>query len=422
MTKAVGATKDHAEFSASGSARWMNCPGSHALCKNAPPAPESKYALEGTEAHACFEFMVKNAGKPDAMLRKAGLKKWNAEMVDHAIAALAWIMDRYASALMRGPVTLLCETKVDASPFTCTGQFGTLDAAIVEEFGRLVVIDYKYGAGVGVDPVDEYGALNSQLAYYALGVSHMYDHDFAEAELVIIQPRAYHESGETIRSVVVPMPELLAWIPRFRDGVMATGDPKAPLKAGKWCKFCPAAISCPEVKNKALREAQVVFDDEKGLESVPVPNMIQLPHLGTILSACDKLEAWIEKVREHAHNVLENGGAVPGFKLVQKRGQRKWMDEDITAAEARKRFGDVAFSEPKILSPAQFEKATKGVAGADDWAAKRTETVSSGTTIAPERDKRPAVNSAKTAAGVFKSAGSVVKALPATAASKRRSK
>ncbi len=387
--------KDHAEFSASGSARWLNCPGSHELSKQAPPAPENRYAAEGTAAHACLEFLLKNRLNLDAAVAKAQKNpEWDSDMVYHALAAVAWVLERLESE-GKG-ATLLCETRVDASYFTCTGQFGTLDAAVAKEFGRLTVIDYKYGAGIAVDPVDDDGELNSQLVYYALGVSKLYEHNFAEVELVVIQPRAYHETGDTVRSVTVPMDDLLAWVERFRAGVMATSDKQAPVVPGKWCKYCTAATICPELKVKAMKDAQIAFSDQGGIESIPEPSMISIPHLGTILGACDKLEAWIKKVREHAEYALTKGREIPGYKLVQKRGQRKWINAAEAEREAVSRFGSLALSEPKLLSPAQLEKSAKGVAGVDQWVSARTTAESSGTTIARDSDKRPAVVPAKT--------------------------
>lgn len=377
--------KAHAEYSASGAERWLNCPPSHELSQKAPEAPESSYAAEGTEAHACFEFLLKNRHNLKVALTVAR-KTYSADMVEHAKAAVEWLAQRAANM---PDAEILSETRVNSSPFLIEGQFGTLDAAIVEEFGRLLVCDYKYGAGIAVEPVDEDGNENPQLVYYALALSYAYNHNFQDVELVVIQPRAYHESGETIRSVVIPIDRLLSWHRRFRDGVMATSDKDAVFKTGKWCRFCRAAPICPELKDKALKDAQIAFSDTEGLASVPEPTMIKLPNLGTILQACDKLENWIERVREHARHVLERGGEVEGFKLVEKRGTRKWSDEEKTAAEARKKFGDRAFSQPKLLSPAQLEKAVKG---ADEFVAKRTKVEVSGTTVVPVTDKRPAVN------------------------------
>lgn len=395
LKKKTSEVKEHAEFSASGSARWLNCPGSHERSKAVPPLPESKYALEGTEAHACLEFLLKNRSElPAAIL--AASKKYPADMVEYALEAVEWVKKRFGE--YGYTVKLLCETKVDASPFTCSDQFGTLDIGFVDEFGWLEIADFKYGAGIGVDPREENGELNSQLAYYALAVSHMYDHNFSGVRITVIQPRAFHESGETIRTAEATMDELLSWHDRFRQGVMETSDPKAPLKTGKWCKFCPVSINCPELKDKSFKDAQIVFSDTKGITNLP--EVLTLPNLGVILDACDKLEAWTSRVREHAFHVLENGGEVEGWKLVEKRGTRKWVDKENVEAEAIELFGLKALSNPELLSPAQLEKKLKSTAGlADwvgDWIAKRVTCQSSGNTLVRSVDKRQAARSIDT--------------------------
>jgi hypothetical protein len=279
----------------------------------------------------------------------------------------------------------MAEQRVDASPFTCEGQFGTLDIAIVQEFGKLVIVDYKYGAGISVDP-----DCNSQLIYYALGISNQFNHNFQEVELVVIQPRAFHESGETIRTWTCSMNELISWEDKFRNGVKATEDPFARFESGKWCKFCPAATICPEIKDKAMKQAQIVFDDGAGVESVPAPHTIAIENLPTILEACDKLDSWITKVREHALHVLERGEPIAGFKLVEKRSIRKWIDPEQASKSAKRIFGDKAFSEPELLSPAQFEKACTSEL-AIKFMKERVSAVSSGVTMVHESDKRPAV-------------------------------
>jgi len=157
------AEKLHAKYSASGSERWMNCHGSITLSAKAPEQPESPYAIEGTHAHECLEFLLKNRKKLSAAERMAR-KQYPKEMVKHGMDATAWILARLEEA---GPdAEFLCESRVDSSYFTTDGQFGTLDAAVVEEFGTLTVIDYKYGAGHVVDPSGVDGLGNSQLVNY----------------------------------------------------------------------------------------------------------------------------------------------------------------------------------------------------------------------------------------------------------------
>ncbi len=377
----------HAKYGASKAERWLSCPGSIRLEAKAPPQAESVYAKEGTDAHACLEFLLKNRMNL-AKAVKVAAKTYNQEMISHAEDAVAWVEEQ----MLTDPgAVLLSESRVDSSHFTMEGQFGTLDIAIVREFGRLTVIDYKYGAGVAVDADGEDGRGNPQLVYYGLALSHSFGHNFSEIELVVIQPRAHHHSGNTIRTKILTMEQFLPWEFDFKAGVQVCEQDNAPLKAGTWCRFCPAAVICPELKQGALKKAQVAFSDEKGLGLVPKPDLISLPHLGTILEGIERLEEWIAAVRAHAFQVLEKGGKVQGYKLVAKRGQRRWADEDASSREARKRFGDIAFSAPELISPAQLEKMAKSYPGITEWVKARVTVESSGNTLAPEADSRPAI-------------------------------
>ncbi len=238
-------SKAHAKFSASGSERWLNCPGSIALSENAPSV-ESVYAKEGTEAHECLEVVMKNNCSPAiiAMLRK----KHPETMVRHAISFYDQIVD-----LMPTGASLLCETKV-ALDFVEEDMFGTVDSAIVELFGILWVIDYKYGAGRVVSPEE-----NTQMIYYALGIAHKYDFNFEKVRLAIAQPRIVHKDG-FFRTWDMEVPELMKWTEKFKEGVEKAKDPFAPLNPGRWCFFCPAQEFCPAIENRAFEEAQSDFD------------------------------------------------------------------------------------------------------------------------------------------------------------------
>jgi hypothetical protein len=373
--------KAHAEYSASGSSRWLGCPGAIAKAKNYPPLPESKYATEGTDAHACFEFVIKNFRNKQAI--KEATKKWGKEMVRHAVDAAIFLLakQRELGAILE------VEVKVDASPFICEGQFGTADTILYAMFDTLVVADYKYGAGIPVDVREPDGKLNSQLAYYALAAAFKYQFQFERVELVVIQPRARHESGETIRTTEVSVDELKSWIGKFKDGYKETLKPDAPLRSGKWCRFCPAAIDCPELKDKSLKQAQIAFSGNNAL--LP-PMSAVTPELGTVLDACEKIEEWISKVRAHAIDQLAKGHEITGWKLVEKRGTRKWIDESETEADAQLLLGELAFTEPTLKSPAQIEAAFgKSI---KPWVAERTFKEVTGTTLVKDTDKRQPVN------------------------------
>lgn len=379
--------KAHAKYSASGSKRWLKCHGSTALIEKAPEPRESKYAKEGTTAHSVLEYLGKNRKKraqAAAFLRKS----YPTDMVAYAEAALDYVekrLKKYSGA------DLEIEVRCDL-PVTEKDQFGTTDLAIVELYGRLIVIDYKYGAGVPVFP-DE----NSQLIYYALALAHKYDYCFSEVELVVIQPRRpIPVEGkppgaieETVRSWTTSIETLLEWRDKFENGIVANKkaakNPEAHLLSGDHCQFCPAAVICPEIKNKALRKAQATFDDDLSELSLPVvssrrdltPKMI-----ADFLDAAETLEIWTKAVRDFAEGIIENGVQIPGWGFVDKRGSRKYTNIERADKEARKYFGDKAYSKPELLSPAQIEKACASKPGLlAKFMKDHVATVSSGVTL-----------------------------------------
>jgi hypothetical protein len=124
---------------------------------------------------------------------------------------------------------------------------------------------------------------------------------------------------------------------------------------------------------------------------------IDAARLGEMLEQAPLIEEYLASVRALAQQLLENGEPVPGFKLVQKRATRQWVDVDEAQAalvalvlkEAGLGFEDTELMETKLVSPAQAEKALKKrkIELPDELVVA----VSSGTTLAPESDPRPPV-------------------------------
>ena len=152
----------------------------------------------------------------------------------------------------------------------------------------------------------------------------------------------------------------------------------APLAQGDHCRWCAAKPICPQMTgavDRALKQQIVNLD---------VDTLAQ--HLHT----ADLLEGWIKDLRALAFGLLEQGATVPGFKLVQKQARRQWVDE-AEAASMLREAGVLPYKTPEVISPAQAEKELKKrkVALRDDLVVS----VSSGTTLAPVDDPRPAVQS-----------------------------
>ncbi len=101
------------------------------------------------------------------------------------------------------------------------------------------------------------------------------------------------------------------------------------------------------------------------------------------------LEDWAAAVRAHAQAKLERGEEVAGFKLVAKRANRSWVDEQETKQWllAQPTLHPDEYMVTKLKSPAQIEK----LVGKKNLPADLTQKVSSGTTLVPDTDPRPAV-------------------------------
>jgi len=65
---------DHAKLSASGSSRWINCPGSVAA-ESGLPDKSSPFADEGSAAHALAEHCLTQGVSPSDMIGQT-FKSW----------------------------------------------------------------------------------------------------------------------------------------------------------------------------------------------------------------------------------------------------------------------------------------------------------------------------------------------------------
>lgn len=368
--------KAHAKYSSSSSERWTECPGSISLTEKAlklfGEPEDSEYAKEGTFAHEVLETLLRGKSLKNFAVPK--------DMRKHCAEAAAWIYSQRVDG-----ADFLIETKAHLN-FIADDMGGTLDVAIVEHFGTLHVIDFKYGAGIAVEPED-----NLQMLAYALSVAHKYDYNFSDYKLTIYQPRADHEKGP-IRSWYCDFETLARTEAKFRQARKLAEGPNPPFKsdADGHCRWCPAAKICPELSSKALSRARIGFKDESPV--LPVPHdmikFLKPEQLGKTLEALDKIETWAGHVREHAFMTLKNGNKVPGWKLVDKRATRHWKDPEKAKVVAKRCFGKDAFSEPELLTPAQLEKKRHcNGYNLKDWVSKFSIPISSGLKLAPESAK-----------------------------------
>ena len=372
----------HATLSASGSHRWINCPGSIRLTADLPRKPGSIFAQEGTAAHSLAEACLSaKDGIKDADSFISDI--FEGHIVDYEMAdAVQVYLDEIKTTIKANPgSTIQVEKHFDLS-WLHPGMFGTNDCSLHSPiYNLLYIFDYKHGKGVPVEVKN-----NSQLMYYALGAYHNLKElglSVDKVIMTIVQPRASHKDGP-IRSWEISIDELKAWSKELKNAALETEKPNAKLKAGDWCRWCDAQGMCTAIHDKALATAQAEFSDKT--VKLPEPEKLTDEQLIKLLVHTPMIESWLKAVQSFAHNELERGRKIEGFKLVTKKTNRRWINEEDVKKKFKNRK-DV-LTDPKLKSPAQLEKikdiGKEGIEGL--W-----EKPQGASTIAPEHDKRPAV-------------------------------
>lgn len=334
----MGAPKKHAKFAASSSERWVNCPASLKLSEKAPPQKSGAAADEGTTAHELMEFALESSVKNVVKFFEND-DKYPLEMRKHVQGFVDFVRSE-----MKPHYELLVEEKVFLDFIHPTEAFGTVDVAIIEPFGVLHIVDFKYGQGF-VNHKD-----NSQMIFYALGIAHKHHYDFEEVRTTIYQPRA--GSTDAARTDSFSVEKLKSWAKTFKQAVKAceTADVETDLNAGAWCKFCPAKVICPAISKSTFEMAKLDFS----APIQPAPKSLTSDQLKTILDRSAYLELWIKEVKTYAEQQIRSGMKIQGWGLEPKRPQRVWANPE----KIKKKHPQLLVQE--LLTPTQAEKVLKG--------------------------------------------------------------
>ena len=299
----------HALLSASGSHRWMACPPSARLeecCQN----KESDAAKEGTVAHELCELKVKVQLGEDVSMSEYEALKENPLFTKEMDACTNIYADYCIDTAKEEDGLPLIEVELDLSSYIPEG-FGTVDCVIVSE-KTLHVIDFKYGRGVEVSPVE-----NSQLMIYALGAYDLYSpiYDFETVKLTIVQPRlsAEPKTWECSIQDLLDFGEKLKPIAAL---AFKGGGEFAPSE--HTCLFCKAKYTC---RARADKNLATMFLQEKD------PYTLSNDEIGEILAMVSDFPKWIKDLEDYALEQLLSGNEIKGYKAVEGRSSRVWSDE-----------------------------------------------------------------------------------------------
>lgn len=374
---------NHAVLSPSAASRWLACTPSARLELNFPEST-SEAASEGTLAHALGElilrFKTKKIGKAAYKKKLALLQadsQYSPAMLDYAEDYAAFVLEQFSKAKAHTKdAVIYLEQKLNLTDYVPDG-FGTGDAGIIAD-KWLTLIDLKYGKGVPVS-----AEKNKQMMLYALGALREYDYmyDIEMVRLIIYQPRL-----DSITTYEISVTELKEWAetelrPRAAMAFKGEGD----FVPGAHCRFCKAKAVCKANAEYNLELAKYEFNEAVLLSDAEIAD---------ILDRADQFIKWIGSVTEHAlDEAVNNGKKFPGYKLVEGRSNRTYLDENKVATKLLKEgFLDEEIYTKKLLGITAMEKAiTKPTFNSllNNLVIKPA----GKPTLVPESDKRPEYNS-----------------------------
>ena len=371
----------HSPLSPSSAFRWIKCTPSAKL-NAALPDSTSEYALQGIAAHTLCEYKLQKLLGKDAKDPTENLTYFDAEMADCTDSYQQYVSEQIETAkqFCKDPIVLV-EQKLDFSKWVPQG-FGTGDCVIVAD-NVLTVIDFKYGVGVLVEAEQ-----NPQMMCYALGALALFDsiYDIENVVMTIFQPRR-----DNISTYELSKKELLQWADEILSpAAQLAAKGEGEFKAGKHCRFCKVKATCRKRAEYNLELARYDFEMPANLEDTEIE---------VILSKADELAAWCSDIKEYAFQQALNGKQWNGWKLVEGRSVRKYINEDAVA-ETVKNAGYDPY-EHKVLGITAMTRML-GKAKFENLLSSFIEKPTGKPALVPKSDKRPSIDKAVQAADDFK--------------------
>ena len=165
---------------------------------------------------------------------------------------------------------------------------------------------------------------NSQMRLYGLGaldeLGHLYD--VKRVRMTVLQPRLDNWSSEELSAQ-----ELLGWadahvVPRAKLAWAGEGA----FVPGTHCTkgFCKARFTCAARAEQGMSLARESF-------SLLKPELLTTEQVVQVLERADLALAWLSDVKDFALKAAKEGTSFPGFKLVEGRSNRRYINADLVA-------------------------------------------------------------------------------------------
>lgn len=381
MAEVNHSSRKHALLSASGASRWLNCTPSARLEEKFEESAQSMYAAEGTLAHEFGDINLRfRNGEISEKVFNTELKKlrkdplYTNEMEEEVDKYVVYCMEVFNVAKQRTPdAVMLVEERFDFSHLVEQG-FGTGDDSVIGD-GVLDIIDLKYGKGVRVDAYN-----NPQLKLYASGALRAFEllYDIHTVRMHIVQPRLDH-----IDVFEMSADDLVSWGQReVRPQAVKAYEGKGVQKAGDWCKWCKVKAMCATLAAKNVKLAQHEFKD---------PHLLTDQQLVDVYKQQPMLVDWVNAVAKYLLDEALKGKQWPGYKVVEGRSNRRWLDEDkVIEALESEMFNEDDYMTKKLGGITAIEKLV-GKPNIGNILGDLIIKPPGAPTLVPKSDKRPAM-------------------------------
>lgn len=381
-TKRTAVRPPRLDLNPSSADRWTTCTASpRFILENWDKVPPSDtvYNQEGTTAHEVASAFLQNR-EPDLKNCPTPIDK---EMRWHG-----WNYAEYVNGLRTSPESrIIVEQKLPL--WYMRERNCIIDSAVLNQTS-LHVIDYKYGEGVVVSPVE-----NLQAAIYAITVGTIGNPlptDFS-VFIHIYQPRgrAAEDGAEHVwETTWLEVCQLTEKVSTVAAGIQDGTEIPMFSPSEKACQWCPAKGFCT-ARQASLADGFEVIDQQP--RPLPSPSVLSLEQVRRILMHKADMMSFLDDVGEWAQEFMRGGGKIPGFKLVTSRGGNRYWSDPKRAGELL--LKDTVLKreeviEEKVISPAAAEK----LLGKKKFGVELTNLIAKAPgvpVIAPESDKREAI-------------------------------
>ena len=413
-------TKHSSVVGGSTCGRLIECPGSYQATLALPASIDlsSEYALEGTAMHHVMDAILRERQmRETATLGTIPIGKHKKPAFSPYKYAETLIGQTFGDrVLTREHVDTMISPALDhlenleggyGGGFTVVGvelrvtfpgvpgAFGTCDL-VLQSDTHVLHVDWKFGQGVGVLAAykDDLGEkLNPQLLFYMIAavdtLKKQRVYGRRKKVIAIIQPR----SDTPLTHAIASNTDAKWFTEDLQNALLTALDRDPPRKRGEHCRFAPCKVNCPKWTGPLLDLAAMGVTDKPlaPTEIVATPSPYG-EYLAKAKELVDILGMFGKEVNDQLHAYLEDGGAVPGWRLKAKVKMRQWID-DTTVEAALERLG---FMQHEIwqskLQTFGSTDATAKKLGVKIPADLRVAPESTETTIARTDDPAPVVN------------------------------